>query len=152
MQSLCLRLFSGAAMSATGFPMTAECACGAVTVTLAAPPRSMFHCACRDCQKASGAEHVPLILMREAEIEIAGAATAHRVTAESGAVTTRHFCPVCGSPVFGTSSRSPGAVLIPAGLLGAAATWFVPRSVIFARSLMDWDQIDATIRRHQTYG
>ncbi|MEX0861061.1 MAG: GFA family protein, partial [Cucumibacter sp.] len=132
-------------------PLTASCACGAVTVTLKARPRSMFHCACLDCQQASGGGHLPLIMMREADVEIAGATTAHQVVAASGAITTRHFCPICGSRIFGGSARSPGNVLVPVGLFGASADWFAPRSVIFARSLLHWDAIDAAIPRYDTY-
>lgn len=132
-------------------PVTTACACGGVTVTLNAPPRSMFHCACRDCQKASGAGYLPLIMMRAAEAEIDGELTAHAVTAASGATTTRHFCPVCGSRIYGQSSRVEGYVMIPAGLFGADAGWYAPKSLIFARSLMHWDTIADNIRRYDTY-
>lgn len=132
-------------------PLSASCICGEVTVTLLDRPRSMFHCACRDCQKATGGGHLPLILMRKTDVRIQGRTSSHDVTANSGATTTRHFCPRCGSRIHGYSSRAPDAILVPAGLFAGQSDWFAARSVIFARSLNHWDMIDPAIPRHETY-
>ncbi len=132
-------------------PLTAECACGAVSVTVTGAPRTMLHCACRDCQKATGTGHQPFFGVHDSDLAIVGRTTTWTVTADSGAMMARHFCPVCGTRISARSSRWPGTTLVPAGLFGAAADWFAPNAVIFARSLMDWDEIDATLPRHDTY-
>lgn len=132
-------------------PLIATCACGGVTVTLTGSPRTMLHCACRDCQKATGTGHQPFFAVDDEGVAIAGSTTAWQTKAASGATMTRHFCPVCGTRISARSSRWPETTLLPAGLFGAAAHWFAPRAVIFARSQMDWDEIDAKLPRHDTY-
>ena len=132
-------------------PLSASCLCGDVAVTLLDGPRSMLHCACRDCQRTTGAGHLPIIMMRARDIRIDGETHTHAITADSGAVTTRHFCPRCGSHILGISSRAPDVVSVPAGLFAGQSDWFAARSVIFARSLNHWDMIDPAIPRHDTY-
>jgi hypothetical protein len=38
-------------------------------------------------------------------------------TADSGNIMTRHFCPTCGSRLFGENSSLPGAVNIMVGCI-----------------------------------
>ena len=41
--------------------------------------------------------------------------------------------------------------MLPVGLFGADAAWFVPNQLIFARSHREWDPIAADLPRHDTY-
>lgn len=132
-------------------PLIAQCACGALTVTVTGAPRTMLHCACRDCQKATGTGHQPFFAVRDSDLTIVGPTTDWAVTSDSGATMTRKFCPVCGTRISAHSSRWTDTTLLPAGLFGEGADWFAPRAVIFARSLMDWDEIDAKLPRYDTY-
>ena len=129
----------------------AHCACGKVTVTVKGRPLSMLLCACVDCQKATGTGHAAVLLMRAADVAISGETRGHARPADSGAMTTRHFCPECGTPLFGRSSRAEGVLLLPAGLFGAAAAGLRPSQLIFARSHRDWDVVDTALPRWQTY-
>lgn len=132
--------------------LTARCACGAVTVHFAGPVKSMFMCACEDCQKASGTGHSTVALASRADVTITGPVTAYDRPSNSGATLTRHFCPTCGTPVYARSSRAPDALMLPVGLFGKDSTsWFMPTQLIFARSHRDWDLLAADIPRWQTY-
>ena len=43
-------------------------------------------------------------------------------------------CPDCGTPLYAQSSRAPDLLMLPVGLFGPGADWFVPNQLIFARS------------------
>ena len=43
-------------------------------------------------------------------------------------------------------------MMLPVGLFGAAAAdWYEPSQLIFARSHREWDLVAAGLPRHQTY-
>lgn len=112
----------------------------------------MFLCACEDCQRATGAGHSAIFLVRPSDVTIGGEVRRHVRPANSGATMTRSFCPNCGTPVCGKSSRAPDVVMLPVGLFGAAAAgWFIPNQLIFNRSHRDWDDIGDQLPRHETY-
>jgi len=127
------------------------CACGAVSVKISGEPRTTMLCACKDCQKASGTGHSALNLFSNDTTQIFGETKSFSVTADSGAAVERHFCPNCGTPIFGTTSRVPGHSLIPTSMLGKNANSYQPRALIFDRSHLDWDYIDPSLPRFRKY-
>lgn len=73
---------------------TAGCLCGSVRVLATGRPYRVGLCHCLDCRKHHGALfHGSAIFPEEAVT----------VTGETRAYRGRHFCPTCGSPVFGRS-------------------------------------------------
>lgn len=73
---------------------TAGCLCGSVRVIASGRPYRVGLCHCLDCRKHHGA------LFHGSAIFPQDAVT---VTGETRAYRGRHFCPTCGSPVFGRS-------------------------------------------------
>lgn len=130
---------------------SASCACGQVTLSLAGRVLSMFLCACLECQKASGTGHAEVVLARRETVTLTGPRTHYARPAASGATFTREFCPACGAPILGHSSRAPEIFMIPVGLFAPDNAWFAPNQVIFARSHQAWDTIADHLPRHQTY-
>ncbi len=132
--------------------LEAHCACGAVTVSVAGAVMAMLQCSCEHCQKASGGGHASIFAMAAEDVRIGGSITDFAQTANSGSTLTRSFCPVCGTPILGRSSRAPGRVMLPVGLFGADAVgWYKPGQLIFARSHRDWDLVDPALPQHTTY-
>jgi hypothetical protein len=131
--------------------LTATCACGAVAVSVRGPVIAMLLCACEDCQKATGSGHASVATVRKESFALSGETRAFSLTADSGATTTRHFCPTCGTPLYAVSSRFKGAVLLPVGLFGRDTDWFAPTQMIFARSHRGWDSVPDGMPRHDTY-
>lgn len=128
------------------------CACGAVSVRFAGRVLSMFMCSCEDCQKATGTGHSAVVLARPVDVSVHGDTTAFARAANSGALLTRHFCPICGTPLFAQSSRARDVLMLPVGLFGAAAAaWYVPNQLIFARSHREWDVVPSDLPQHETY-
>ena len=132
--------------------LSASCACGAVQLRFAGKVLSMFMCSCEDCQKATGTGHSAILLARPDDVTITGMTRSFVRPANSGATLTRSFCPECGTPLVAHSSRAPEVLMLPVGLFGgAAADWYVPNQLIFARSHRDWDVIAAELPQHATY-
>jgi len=136
--------------SNTNWPTKTHCACGGVTLELAAKPLSMFLCSCHDCQKASGTGHAPLALFHKEHVKIDGETKGFEVTAASGARVTRNFCPTCGTPLYGETQRQPSLRLVPAGIF-EHSQWFKPSSMIFYRTHNHWDELPPDLPTYSTY-
>lgn len=83
------------------------CLCGQLRITAKGSPYRVGMCHCLDCRKHHGA------LFHASAIFPSDAVT---ITGESRAYKGRHFCPNCGSTVFG---RSKDEVEINLGILDA---------------------------------
>ncbi|MBK8082875.1 MAG: GFA family protein [Devosia sp.] len=131
--------------------LAATCACGAIRLAVDGEVRSMLLCSCLACQQATGTGHAAVALVGADAISIEGTPKSFARPADSGAVFTRWFCPECGTPLHGHSSRAPTLVMLPVGLFGTDSAWFTPGQLIFARSHHQWDTIAADLPRHETY-
>lgn len=129
----------------------AHCACGGVGVTVKGRVLSMLMCSCEDCQKATGSGHSAFALFRVSSVTVTGETRSFTRPSNSGATFTRWFCPNCGTPLVGRSSRAETVTVVPVGLFGRGAGWYRPNQLIFARSHHDWDAVDAALPRWQTY-
>ena len=129
----------------------AHCACGSVAVAANGRVLSLLMCSCEDCQKATGSGHSAFALFRTTDVTVTGEASSFARPSNSGATFTRWFCPTCGTPLTGRSSRAETVTIVPVGLFGRAATWYRPGQLIFARSHHDWDAVDAALPQWQTY-
>ena len=73
---------------------TASCLCGAVRLTATGAPYRVGLCHCRDCRKHSGAPFAGAAIFPADAVTVSG---------ETRDFEGRHFCPRCGSSVFGRS-------------------------------------------------
>ena len=87
--------------------VTGGCLCGAVRVTATGQPYRVGLCHCLDCRKHHGALFHASAIFPEAAVTVTG---------ETHQFRGRHFCPICGSPVFG---RSGDEVEVNLGALDA---------------------------------
>jgi hypothetical protein len=131
--------------------LATTCACGAVGVTVRGTIYSMLMCSCEDCQKATGTGHSTLALVDPSAVTVTGETRSFARPSASGATFTRTFCPACGTPLYGRSSRAERTLALPIGLFGKDTAWFDPTQLIFSRSHRDWDSIASDLPRHATY-
>ncbi|WP_426114540.1 GFA family protein [Massilia sp. PWRC2] len=89
------------------------CLCGAVRFVASGAPYRVGLCHCLDCRKHHGALFHASAIFDQQAVQIEGATRAY------GA---RHFCPTCGSAVFG---RSGDEVIVNLGAFDAPDQ-FVP--------------------------
>ena len=119
---------------------TGHCLCGAVSYKINADePLRMAQCHCKDCQRASGTGHMSLAFFKADDVDIKGETASFSVTADSGNINTRHFCPKCGSRVYGENSARPGMVGIAVGCVDDN-NWFKPGAIVYAKDRPVWDQ------------
>jgi hypothetical protein len=128
-----------------------HCACGTVAVSVRGRALAMLMCSCEDCQRATGTGHSAFALFRRDKVTVAGEMRSFVRPSNSGATFTRWFCPNCGTPICGSSSRAEQVTILPVGLFGRAADWYRPSQLIFARSHHEWDVVDAALPLWQTY-
>ena len=117
---------------------TGHCLCGAVRFTIRAEPVGTGQCHCKDCQRASGTGHMSLARFKAEDVTMTGETASFAVTADSGNINTRHFCPKCGGRLYGQNSAFPGILNISAGCIDDNS-WFVPGRVVYAKDRPAWD-------------
>lgn len=87
--------------------LTGGCLCGEVRIEASGRPYRVGVCHCLDCRKHHGALFAASAIFPEAAVTITG---------ETHDYAGRHFCPRCGSSVFG---RSGDEVEVNLGALDA---------------------------------
>ena len=117
---------------------TGRCLCGAVRFTISAEPVGTGQCHCKDCQRASGTGHMSIARFRRDDVTFSGQTASYAVTADSGNINTRHFCPKCGSRLFGDNSGYPDLINIAVGCVDDN-NWFAPGRVVYAKDRPNWD-------------
>jgi hypothetical protein len=68
------------------------CLCGAVRYQADGEPLFAVHCHCRDCQRASGTGHVPVLGMRRESFSYTGNTSSYATMGMSKGKAVRHFC------------------------------------------------------------
>ena len=101
---------------------TAGCLCGDVRIAATGEPYRVGLCHCLDCRKHTGSLFHASAIFPEEAVTIVG---------ETRAFGGRHFCPRCGSSVFGRSGDeievSLGAFDAPDRFTPAYELWTVRR-------------------------
>ncbi len=98
----------------------------------------MAQCHCKHCQRATGGGHISLAFFKRSDAEITGETKSFPVTADSGNINTRHFCPTCGGRLFGENSARPGIIGVSVGALDDNS-WFRAQAVVYAKDRPSWD-------------
>jgi hypothetical protein len=125
-------------------PFSGGCACGSVRYACAREPVAMVNCHCRDCQISSGAPFASGVIVKTADLEIYGKPGTYAVPASSGGLTTRSFCPDCGTPLFTQSSTYPQVTSIRFPSLDDTSD-FKPTLDIYAANAQRWVCLDQAI-------
>jgi hypothetical protein len=129
--------------------ITGGCLCARVRYEAAGNPLFAVLCHCRDCQRASGTGHVPVMGMPGSSFTVRGETKSYTVRHTSGRSSIRHFCPTCGSLLFGTSEVAPDAVSIYVGTLDEPSV-FQPKAVLFKRDRYGWDVTAGVLPEFET--
>src|SRR5215475_6706498 len=120
--------------------ITGGCLCGAVRYQTDGQPVVGLRCYCRDCQRASGSAGLPVMVVNKKQFSVTGKTGISAVTGGSGRKAIRHFCPDCGSLLFGTPEVAPEIVTVYVGSLDDPSV-FKPAFAQFTRDRPAWDQL-----------
>lgn len=130
-----------------GTPFSGGCACGAIRYQCAADPAFSWRCHCRDCQRVSGSAFCPVMYVPKTALTISGVVTYYQVTAESGNLVRRGFCPTCGSPVFILAELVPDLQGLWAASLDDPSQ-FQPQVDVWTGSAQGWDWLTSSTLPH----
>lgn len=95
--------------------LSGKCLCGNIEFSADTEIKLMANCHCSDCRAATGAAYGTLLFVDADAIQVTGKPKIFKHTADSGADMEKHFCPDCGSQLFGRNSNRPNAMTIRAG-------------------------------------
>lgn len=125
-------------------PYTGGCACGAIRYEIAGEPLVCVDCQCRDCSRESGTGHASHVVFLRANVNLSGQASLWDMTADSGNIKTRAFCPKCGSPVYMMFAANPAILTVRAASLDEPHR-YSPQMVTYHDSGYAWDYIDSAL-------
>jgi hypothetical protein len=87
--------------------------------------------------------------MPKSSFTVSGQTTTYTTCGSSGLGSFRHFCPVCGSLLFGTTEVASDAVSIYVGTLDDPSI-FRPDTIMFKRDRHPWDVTAGTLTEFDT--
>jgi hypothetical protein len=131
--------------------ITGGCLCGRVRYESSGEALFGVVCHCRDCQRASGTGHVPVIGIRKSTFSLTGETRSHAVVGGSGRLAVRHFCPNCGSMLFGAPEIAPHIVTLYVGSLDEPDA-FRAQHAQFVRDRPDWSRLALRIAEYESAG
>lgn len=125
--------------------LSGKCLCGNIKFGGDTEIMRTANCHCSDCRAATGAAYATLVMVDADAIKITGTPKIYKHKAESGADIEKHFCPDCGSQLFGRNSGRPDTLSIRAGVLDQ--TSLVKPSVnVFLDSKIESTPIDPNVK------
>jgi hypothetical protein len=132
-------------------PLTGGCACGAIRYETTAEPVVMFHCHCRDCQRASGGPFTSFVIVPAEAFRFSqGSVRFHDSPSHRGGKTHRGFCADCGSPILAKTDANPDIVAIRTASLDDAS-WFNPQMDVWTSDAHPWDQMNPALPKFEKY-
>ena len=132
-------------------PRTGGCLCGAIRYVTVGEPVFTLRCHCRDCQRQSGAAHVPAARFPSEGFRFLQGTPKRYVTkADSGNDIIRVFCGGCGTPLYVQVGTRPDLIGLRVCTLDDPS-WFKPDADIFMKSAQPWDHDQPDVPKHDTY-
>ena len=125
-----------------------KCLCGQIQFSIDAEPQGARMCWCRDCQRIASGSATVNVLFSEEAVRYTGQMTTLRLTADSGNIVERGFCPHCGSQMYSkTIERSGMPMRVRAGTLDDPEL-MAPTAIIWADSAPRWANFDPNLTIH----
>jgi hypothetical protein len=109
-----------------------RCLCGLVRFECGAEPEFQACCHCDDCRHAGGGVYGSFVFVSGEALQITGETRSYEHESDRGNTMTKHFCPTCGSHMFGSNSKTPERCAVWVGVIDDA-TWFKPQAYVYAR-------------------
>jgi hypothetical protein len=129
--------------------LTGGCLCAAIRYRVSEAPRSVVSCWCRVCQYIGAGSGTVNAVFDASAVSVQGKLAEHLITADSGYVVARRFCPLCGTHVVATSEAFPGVIFVRVGSLDDPES-VSPSVTMWASSAPSWASIDAALPRMET--
>jgi hypothetical protein len=122
---------------------TGGCNCGQVNFEVSGPPVRVGLCHCRVCRKETGSIGNFFAVWRSDRVSISGETRSWRLSTDN-----RHYCPTCGSSVFGIVD-GVDEVEIRAGAFDEAPTDLTPSYELWVARRECWLVAVDSAEQHQ---
>ena len=115
------------------------CFCGHIRYEISGDPAFQVLCFCTDCLRITGTAGYAGYMVNESDFKvISGEPRMHVKTSSEGRIVKRHFCPECGSNLFGVTEF--GLVSVSAGTLDNPEL-FNPTAKVFEGDAPHWARV-----------
>jgi len=129
--------------------LTGRCLCGEVTYIAYGQPKVVAQCHCEECRRSSGTGHSVGAMFSCDVVEVKGNLKRFVYSSSKNSDVTKASCEKCGSPIYGTNTRSPNYLTLTLGTMDAAGGLDV-EVIIFERDRLGWDQPNADVTSFAT--
>ena len=120
-----------------------SCICGEVKYQLNSKILNVVNCHCNFCRSHTGAAFSTYVALPFASLEITeGREKLSIFEREAG---KKHFCSICGTPIFNLNTRYPGTCMLYLGTL-AKAHEITPAINIWCENKLGWVDTVSSIR------
>jgi len=118
------------------------CNCGRVRLELRGAPARVGVCHCLTCRKETGGPFMAFAVWEREKVSITG-----ETASWAAATDHRHFCPACGSALFGTNDAND-EIEVRLGSLDAAPSGLAPGYELWVPRREHWLAPVAGARQH----
>ena len=117
-----------------------RCQCGEISYAFNANKViSAHHCHCKDCQRTTGSGKATILFIAKKYVEMNGELKFLKAKAPQAIMSSRGFCPNCGSGVLSYQKELSHIVFIKAGTLDDSS-WVKVDSNFFTDSANKWNE------------
>jgi hypothetical protein len=125
--------------------LTGKCLCGDITFTAHGEVPVMANCHCTACRQSTGSAFATLMFMKAADVTISGKPKTYQHSSDRGSLMTKHWCGICGTPMFTENSSREGMIGLRAGIINEHEE-FSPKVNVYVSSKMKATILDDKIR------
>ena len=124
-----------------------KCLCGEVHIEINGKISDIIHCHCSLCRKNSGTAYATNGFVNTSDFSIIKGK--NKLSAFSFKLgRTRHFCQVCGSPVYSANDDDKSRIRLRLGIVDSDIEER-PTSHNFVSSKANWDEFDADLPHYE---
>jgi len=126
-----------------------QCLCGEVKIKVHGQITDIIHCHCSLCRKNSGTAFATNGFINAIDLEfISGEGSLSTFVFKPG--KNRHFCHLCGSPIYSSNEQDPNRYRVRLGIIDGDIKQR-PISHNFVSSKANWEDLDADLPRYDGY-
>jgi hypothetical protein len=115
----------------------AQCSCGSLRAEATGEPVLVHVCHCTECQRRTGSVFGVSSFFQKSEVKTSGPSKVYVREGQEGRKLRLHFCPECGTTVFGETDLRPGLIGISVGAF-ADTSFPAPARSIWEQSRHFW--------------
>lgn len=115
---------------------TGSCLCHSVQYVIKEDINAVTNCHCNTCKKITGAAFETIAVVSDKNLEITegiNLITTYQITKNA----QKHFCSICGTPIYNINNKYPGRCMVLIGSLDDPSS-AVPTMNIFCESMFPW--------------